>query len=353
MTAHRTHRMEKLARIYDSEILPLWSKPFGRMLLRELELKKGSQILDVACGTGFPATEFVERMPEKARLIAIDNSAAMLDVARKKLGSSSDVFFKTESSLPKLSFADDVYDMVICNLGLVDFPDPKQALKDFSRVTKLGGEIRCTMPLAGTFAEFYDLFREVLMKHDKRAALERLDEHLRVQYPPARTCKRWMEEASIGDATVEVDKFTLLFNTSREFFYAPIIEYGPLASWKAIAGVGQEMQDIFWHIKDAIDNYYEGRSFELTVRAGCLKGKAIVLPDLSDELLEERVVADAATIESMRPVMQDSEERIDAVTRGIERPLHISEGTKPAYLRDSLNASSSHADALMTPPLKL
>jgi len=50
------------------------------------------------------------------------------------------------------------------------------------------------------------------------------------------------------------------------------IEYGPLADWKVVAGGGQEMQDVFWYIKEAIDAYFDGRPFEVTVRAGCLIG---------------------------------------------------------------------------------
>jgi hypothetical protein len=72
---------------------------------------------------------------------------------------------------------------------------------------------------------------------------------------------------------LEYEEFTLLFKSSREFFFAPVIEYGPLAEWKEIAGGGQEMQDVFWYIKEAIDAYYDGRPFQVTVKAGCLIGR--------------------------------------------------------------------------------
>ena len=52
-----------------------------------------------------------------------------------------------------------------------------------------------------------------------------------------------------------------------------MIEYGPLAEWKEIAGSGQEMQDVFWYIKEAIDAYFDGRPFQVTVKAGCLIGR--------------------------------------------------------------------------------
>ena len=67
---------------------------------------------------------------EGSRLIAIDASSAMLDVARRKVADlgplgKKGVFFRTESAVPKLSFADDVYDLVVCNLGLSRDAEPR------------------------------------------------------------------------------------------------------------------------------------------------------------------------------------------------------------------------------------
>ncbi len=268
----RTQHQEKLARIYDDQIAPVWGSRFGKMLLRNLALPERGQILDIACGTGYPLVEVLRRKGEGARVIAIDASSAMLDIARRKVADlgGKGVFFRTESPIPKLSFADDVYDLVLCNLGLAEMPNLGSALVDFTRVTKLGGEVRCTLPLAGTWEEFHDIFREVLVKHDRHDALDRLDRHL-ASYPTVDDCCAQMIGAGL-DPTVEVEEFTLLFKSSREFFFAPVIEYGPLAAWKEIAGTGQELQDTFWYIKEAIDAYFGERAFQVTVKAGCLIG---------------------------------------------------------------------------------
>ena len=271
----RTLKIEKLARIYDDEIAPVWGTRFGKMLLRNLAVPPKGQVLDISCGTGYPTVEILRRMSEGSRLIAIDASSAMLDVARRKIADlgplgKKGVFFRTESAVPKLSFADDVYDLVVCNLGLSEMPSLEVALRDFVRVAKKGGEVRCTIPLAGTFQELNDIYREVLIKHDKHEALDRLDRHI-ARFPSIDHVERCMKSANL-EGEIEAEEFTLLFKSSREFFFAPVIEYGPLQEWKDIAGDGQEMQDIFWYIKEAIDAYYEGRPFQVTVKAGCIAG---------------------------------------------------------------------------------
>jgi len=165
---------------------------------------------------------------------------------------------------------------------------------------------------------------------------------------------------------IEVEEFTLLFKSSREFFFAPVIEYGPLAEWKDIAGEGQEMQDVFWYIKEAIDAYFEGRPFQVTVIAGCLVGKKLnsgaapaetyevemevsetvedqeeqsldtdlpmpphliaagsVRVDDADSLeVEELSTLDAEPIE---PIDEDSieEQELDAFIEGKKRPSHL------------------------------
>ena len=292
----RSLKVEKLARIYDDEIAPVWGTRFGKMLLRNLAVPEKGQVLDISCGTGYPTIEILRRMTPGSRLIAIDASSAMLDVARRKVADlgplgKKGVFFRTESPVPKLSFADDVYDLVVCNLGLSEMPSLEVALRDFARVCKKGGEVRCTIPLAGTFQEFHDLYREVLIKHDKHEALERLEAHA-ARYPNVDHVERCMKTAQLSGG-LEIEEFSLLFKSSREFFFAPVIEYGPLAEWKEIAGGGQEMQDVFWYIKEAIDAYFDGRPFQVTVKAGCIIGTKelmVVAPaELSApfELIEE------------------------------------------------------------------
>jgi SAM-dependent methyltransferase len=324
--AKRTLKVEKLARIYDEEIAPCWGTRFGKLLLRNLAVPERGQVLDVSCGTGAPTIEILRRMTEGSRLIAIDESSAMLDIVRRKVAQlgplgKKGVFFRTESAVPKLSFADDVYDLVVCNLGLGDMPSIEIALRDFARVAKPGGEVRCTLPLAGTFEEFHDLYREVLVKHDKHDALDRLDNHL-ARYPTFDRAERCLAAANLTGG-LEVEEFSLLFRSSREFFFAPVIEYGPLADWKAVAGGGQDMQDVFWYIKEAIDAYFAGRPFHITVKAGCVIGKK---PDRAalDRMAAERSASDADSITTPVPLVgtYDTEEDspFDDIDTGLPWP---------------------------------
>ena len=276
-TQRRTHQADKLARLYDGDVLPIWAKRFGKLLLRDLRLPPKAMVLDVGCATGWASLEILRRMDDQGRIIAIDASSPMLDEARKKAGplSGKRIYFRSETQVPKLSFTDDVYDLVVSNAGLHDYEDPEVAIREFARVCKPGGQVIVTLPLAGTWGEFFDLFREVLIKHDRQDAIDRLDAYL-TRFPPLEQAQAWLEDAGLTDVKAEEEPFTLLFKSSREFFFAPVIEFGPLAVWKAIAGRGEQMQKAFWECKAAIDAYFPsaaGSSFAVTIWAGCVRGK--------------------------------------------------------------------------------
>jgi hypothetical protein len=239
-------------------------------------------------------------------------------------------------------------------------PSLEVALRDFARVAKMHGEVRCTLPLAGTFQEFNDLYREVLIKHDRHEALERLDRHI-ARYPTIDHIERCMRSANLA-GHLELEEFSLLFKSSREFFFAPVIEYGPLQEWKDIAGGGQEMQDVFWYIKEAIDAYFDGRPFQVTVKAGCIIGRKheprasvpveIELPHIEiedDDAFDDEVDTglplpphqiavgsvrlsdpDDLDIVEVAPESLDfdieeaaPEDRIDAFVEGAQRPSHL------------------------------
>ncbi len=292
MKPRRGHKQDQLAKLYDGEILPIWAQRFGRMLLRDLTVPAKAMVLDVGCGTGYPALDVLRKMDDQGRIIAIDPASPMLDVARGKAGllSGKRIFFRSEGLSPRLSFANDVYDLVLSNLALDEMEDPPSSIGEFARVCKPGGRVIATIPLAGTFSEFYDIFREVLVKRDRTDAQSRLDQWLE-RYPTPAQAEQWFKNAGLVDVTVEHDKFSLLFKSSREFFFAPVIEYGPLSSWKEIAGKGQEMQDIFWHIKESIDAYFGDAPFMVTVAAACAKGRK----PLEEELQRFEDAGDTAT----------------------------------------------------------
>jgi len=133
-----------------------------------------------------------------------------------------------------------------------------------ARVLAPGGTALLTAPLRGTWVEFLDLFRDVLRESGKGDRLAAVDRYI-ADLPDADRVSGWLQQAGLVDVGVEVERWEMLFKTSREFLFAPLIELGPLSQWKRLAGGVDDMQDALFFTKEAIDTYFKGRPFAVTV----------------------------------------------------------------------------------------
>jgi ubiquinone/menaquinone biosynthesis C-methylase UbiE len=272
--ATRSRSDERLAEVYDTEVYPLWTERFSRMVLRGLNPPTTGDVLDLACAGGHTTLELLKRMgPTGGRIVALEAQSTLTDLARKRAGTLSGkrIYFRTERPQP-LPFADDVYELVVSNLGLSEVDDSKAAVEEWVRVTRPGGTLILSCAARGTWREFIDIFREVLIKMERPAILARLESYV-ASFPVAEELIGWLEAAGLGDLEVEVEEFELLFKSGREFFFAPVVEYGPLRRWKEVVGKKDDVQELFWHAKEAIDTYFDGHHpFAVSAIAVCIRG---------------------------------------------------------------------------------
>jgi SAM-dependent methyltransferase len=267
-------QQEKLARVFEEEVYPLFGQKLADLLMANLVLLRTGHVLQVGCGLGTTNTEILQQTDAESRLIAVETTPTFIERARANvpveyLGRR--VFFRAHSLDGKLPFADGGFDHVIANLSLADLASPGTLISELVRVTKPGGELRLATPLAGTWREFLDVYSDVLVRLRRPASAEALAAYAK-SYPEPEALAKQLEAAGLGPVAVETTHWELVFRTGREFFYAPVIELGPLVRWKSIAGKGAEVQDVFLAVKEAIDTYYAGTGFGVSVVAGLFSG---------------------------------------------------------------------------------
>ncbi len=114
-------------------------------LLRAARLAPGMRVLDIATGTGLAAEAAAEAVGQTGHVTAADISPAMLDRARERLGALPNVSFAVEDG-QSLTFPAEGFDAVLCNMGLMYFPDPARGLSEFRRVLRPGGRAAVSVP---------------------------------------------------------------------------------------------------------------------------------------------------------------------------------------------------------------
>ena len=228
-----------VANLYERAVVPLWSAPFGRMLLSAFQahtIQPGWQVVDVACGTGFPTLE-------AARLLGNDGDVAGIDIwnagiarararaeALRLRNASFLVADVAGCDLPEHSF-----DLALCNLGLTNFAQPEAALTGIARLLQPDGTLILTTNLHGTMQEFFEIYRGVLNDlglHDLSWDVERVM-HLQ---PTQERVEALLDMAGFTVEQTISDYFTLEFPDGSTFLRSPLVGLGFLHTWRQVIG---------------------------------------------------------------------------------------------------------------------
>lgn len=113
-----------------------------RQLVDACGVKPGEHVLDVATGTGDVAIEF-SRRTKAGRIVGLDPSAGMLDVARAKAVRTAGAarIQLIEGDALALPFPDASFDVVTIAFGLRNLPDYARGVNEMARVLRPGGRL--------------------------------------------------------------------------------------------------------------------------------------------------------------------------------------------------------------------
>lgn len=122
--------------IYDSCLGPLLFEAYAANLARRSVELQPTRILETAAGTGIVTAALAKALPD-SEILATDLNQAMLDVASSRL-SSGKVQFRTADA-QSLPLGDSEFDLVVCQYGVMFFPDRVGAYREACRVLVPGG----------------------------------------------------------------------------------------------------------------------------------------------------------------------------------------------------------------------
>jgi ubiquinone/menaquinone biosynthesis C-methylase UbiE len=127
-----------LAPAYERAVVPVF-RPIAKRMLQFIDLRPGWQVLDAGTGTGLVALLGAPRVGKSGKMIGVDASEKMLELARRKAGQFglSQCEFRV-GDLESLDLPDAQFHAVLSQFAL-HHTDPAKSLREFHRVLMPGG----------------------------------------------------------------------------------------------------------------------------------------------------------------------------------------------------------------------
>src|ERR1700682_5286096 len=123
--------------IYDSYLGPLIFEPYAEDLANRLAALNAERVLETAAGSGIVTRALVRSLSASANIVDTDLNQPMLDHDAARVPSGRVSWQKADAQA--LPFPDAAFDAVVCQFGVMFFPDKQKAYREARRVLKPGG----------------------------------------------------------------------------------------------------------------------------------------------------------------------------------------------------------------------
>src|SRR5215475_7233549 len=121
---------------YDRLLSPAVFRPFAVDLAERAARLRPSRVLELAAGTGVLTSEMVEALPG-AEVIATDLNGSMVEFGSGVVPGAS----WQQADALDLQFGDSEFDLVVCQFGVMFFPDKPAAFREAGRVLRPDGRL--------------------------------------------------------------------------------------------------------------------------------------------------------------------------------------------------------------------
>jgi len=127
-----------IPKLYEEYLVPLIFAPYAEDLARRLASRSLLRVLEVAAGTGVVTRELASTLPAGVSIVATDLNQPMLDMA-SEIGTGQRPVQWRQADATQLPFEGGGFDAVVCQFGVMFFPDKSAAFSEARRVLKPGG----------------------------------------------------------------------------------------------------------------------------------------------------------------------------------------------------------------------
>jgi SAM-dependent methyltransferase len=120
------------AELYDRYLGPLLFAPYAGYLAGRVQAHEPRSVLETAAGTGILSQALLQALPAEVAITATDLNQPMIDRARAKSAGSRITWQQADAM--QLPFPNESFELVVCQFGVMFFPDKQAAFREAARV---------------------------------------------------------------------------------------------------------------------------------------------------------------------------------------------------------------------------
>jgi len=231
--------------------------PITHALIDAATIHEGHSVLDVAGGSGEPSITIAEAVGQSGSVICTDAVAEMVRASRSEARNRelANIEF-TQCVGEALPFQPDTFDVVVCRLGVMLFPEPSAAIREILRVVKTDGCIAFAVWAARDSNPFFHIVANIVSRYVESPP-EDPDAPGAFRFAESGKLASLLNDAGVIEVTERVLDFTLDAPLTPKQFWEVRTELSDTLRAKVAALSEPQVARIAQEVEEAGRAFYE------------------------------------------------------------------------------------------------
>lgn len=255
-----------------SDMIRIMFMPLTRALVEHAGIHEGQAVLDVAGGSGEPSLTIAGIVGPAGSVTCTDAVEEMVETARREARRRgiTNVQFR-QCMADALPFPSDSFDVAVCRLGAMFFPDPVAGIREMLRVTKPGGSLALAVWHKSELNPFCHVITGVIDRHINPGAVDP-DAPNAFRFAEPGKLAGVMTEAGASDVKEHVVKFNLEAPLSPPEFWTMRSQLSDTLREKLAKLSAGEQAQIKGEVEEAVQEFFPANQMRFPTQMIVVKG---------------------------------------------------------------------------------